>query len=151
MPCVSDHLVKSIAPEGDIELHGRPQEGDYCLLAVADRPILPGMELLLNYQAAVKYPNRMMHFWGPDEYFFPVVSPVPMDVQFSGDHSTASIVPAAQQPSPELAALKKDIKQYVERGLSLVQMVYQLNLQHKNPLTRGDLWTPGCIQFLLEL
>lgn len=151
VPCISEHLIKCISPEGAIELHGRPLPGDYHLLAVADRPILPGMELLLNYQAAVKYPGKMMHFWGPDEYFFPMLSPVPVNVQFSGDHSTASVVPTALQPNPELAALAKDIERYFDSKFSLVQMVYQLNLSHKNPLTGGYLWTPGCVQYLLEL
>lgn len=130
------------------KLYHSPAPEDYCFVIVATGPIAPGSELLLDY-CRTRYRTKRPHFWGPDEYYFPMLSPVPVRLTFSADGATVN-VHSLQQPDAELADFRQNFQGMIDDDHGIKHIICKLNLQHTNPLTGNKLWSPGCIQRLCE-
>ena len=148
LPCINPALL-SPDRATDLELSCAPDAGDFCFIAVANRNIRDGEELLMDY--GCDQPEVSRYFWGPEYYFHPVTAMKPLMVSFSGNGMTASI----DKGKPDQLFCPNSLKFKLENLLcqkqNLAGIAAQCNEVDTNPLTGNTQWTPGCVQRLCEL
>ena len=149
LPCLDTSMVLRISGT-DLFLQ-TPFGTGFCLLAVARKNIPPESELTVRYGDLPLAPEKKPHFWGPEQYFFPFLSPIPVTIEFSEGGSTCLVRAKTKQPDKELAALRTILESAFREGLAIYQIVPGLNVEHNNPFTGQPYWTAGCIQLLCQL
>ena len=147
-PCIDASLIHSVNEE-DIEI-SPPPPGSFSLIAVANKTIDPGTELFIKFHGK-NYPTKKPHFWGPDQYFFPFLSPKPVHLHASENGITVRVEAAEGNSNPGPGRIREIIETAIEQGKSLTQTVSVLNNRHVNPLTGTLYWTHGCVQLLCQL
>ena len=149
LPCLIPQLVQYVNTEG-ILLYTSPEPSEYCLIAVASQNIPKGHELLLQYGDDLQKTKMTETFWDPDDYFFPVISPLCVEVSFADTAATAVVKRSEDQPLRQEATDR--LKQILMPSKnSAKKTVALLTPKYINPLTGKQTWTPGCIQRLCQL
>ncbi len=149
LPCLIPQLVQYVNPEG-VLLHTSPEPSEYCLIAVVSRNIPKGRELLLQGRDDAQKTKKRETVWNPDDYFFPVISPMCVEAIFADNAATAV---AKRSEGQHLCREGTDRLKQVFMGSRKSAKEIAMLLTHKyiNPLTGKQTWTPGCIQRLCEL
>lgn len=149
LPCL-DHELIDTCTDKKMRLKRSPSEREYCVVAVALEPITPGKELLLAY-GNPEFRTNTGYFWGPDEYFYPFLSPKPVEIRFHDQGASASVTSKALPLQKKLAELKDVIRSATVQGMSHFRLYEALNLKYTNPVNGEKIWTYGDIQYLCEL
>ncbi|MCL6269678.1 hypothetical protein M3P05_06965 [Sansalvadorimonas sp. 2012CJ34-2] len=155
LPCIHPEWVVGTHPDG-IELKQDIPDDAYQLIAVADRSIHSGEELLLDYMPDISHTTeeaeKRHYFWGAENYYYPRVSVNNISIEFTLGGAQIHLSPLSGNSICNISELRQAIQRAFDEGMNINDVASFLKAKDfLNPLTARNTWDTGDVQYFCEL